>query len=153
MFIFNWSRYYLSHISLPYPWEELVIIFIIQYFRSSAISSVSLYFPGSPFMLFLHLCFGRPLLRLPETSSISDFAQMWLGSRLKQWLNHFSLQFPWKFQHVLYARPAWCHPYRCGPTLSSLLPISTSSFRLRWVCSHISFFPAHRWEQCVIHFI
>ena len=44
-------------------------------------------------MLFLHLFSGRPLLLLPETSSLSDFAQMWLGSRLKQWPNHFSLLF------------------------------------------------------------
>ena len=44
-------------------------------------------------MLSLHLFLGRPRLLLPETSSLSDFAQMWLGSRLKQWPNHFSLLF------------------------------------------------------------
>ena len=44
-------------------------------------------------MLSLHLFFGRPRLLLPETSSLSDFAQMWLGSRLKHWPNHFSLLF------------------------------------------------------------
>ena len=37
--------------------------------------------------------FGRPRLLLPETSSLSVFAQMWLRSRLKQWPNHFSLLF------------------------------------------------------------
>ena len=47
----------------------------------------------SPCMLSLHLFLGRPRLLLPETSSLSDFAQMWLGSRLKQWPNHFSLLF------------------------------------------------------------
>ena len=47
----------------------------------------------SPFTLSLHLFFGRPLLLLPETSSLSDFAQMWLRSRLKQWPNHFRLLF------------------------------------------------------------
>ena len=47
----------------------------------------------SPFTLSIHLFFGRPLLLLPETSSLSDFAQMWLRSRLKQWPNHFSLLF------------------------------------------------------------
>ena len=41
-------------------------------------------------MLSLHLFFGRPLLLVHETSSLSDFAQMWLGSRLKQWPTHFS---------------------------------------------------------------
>ena len=54
-------------------------------------SSVSWYFVKSPFMLSPHLFFGRPLLPLPETSRLSDFAQMWLGSRLKQWQNHFSI--------------------------------------------------------------
>ena len=54
-----------------------------RYVRSCATSSVSWYFFKSPFMLSLHLFFGRPLLLLPETSSLSDFTQMWLGSRLK----------------------------------------------------------------------
>ena len=44
-------------------------------------------------MLSLHLFLGRPRLLLPETSSLRDFAQMWLVSRLKQWPNHFSLLF------------------------------------------------------------
>ena len=44
-------------------------------------------------MLSLHLFLRRPRLLLPDTSSLSDFAQMWLGSRLKQWPNHFSLLF------------------------------------------------------------
>ena len=56
-------------------------------------SSVSWYFFMSPLILSLHLFFGRPLVLLPETSSLSDFAQMWVGSRLKQWPNHFSLLF------------------------------------------------------------
>ena len=56
-------------------------------------SSVSWYFFMSPLILSLHLFFGRPLVVLPETSSLSDFAQMWVGSRLKQWPNHFSLLF------------------------------------------------------------
>ena len=47
----------------------------------------------SPFTLSLHLFFGRPRLLLPETSSLSDFAQMWLRSRLMQWPNHVSLLF------------------------------------------------------------
>ena len=68
-------------------------MFVIQYFRSCTMSSVSWYFFISPFTLSLHLFFGRPLLLLPETSSRSDFAQMWLRSRLKQWPNHFSLLF------------------------------------------------------------
>ena len=51
-------------------------------------SSVSRYFFMSPCMLSLHHFLG-----LPDTSSLSDFAQMWLGSRLKQWPNHFSLLF------------------------------------------------------------
>ena len=44
-------------------------------------SSVSWYFFISLFTLFLHLFFGRPRLLLPETSGLSDFAQMWLRSR------------------------------------------------------------------------
>ena len=44
-------------------------------------------------MLSLHLFFRCPLLLLPETSSLSNFAQMWLRSRVKQWPNHFSLLF------------------------------------------------------------
>ena len=44
-------------------------------------------------MLSLHLFFGRLLLLLPDISSRNDFAQMWLGSRLNQWRNHFSLLF------------------------------------------------------------
>ena len=44
-------------------------------------------------MLSLHLFFGRPLLLLPETSSLSEFAHMWLYYRLKQWPIHFSLLF------------------------------------------------------------
>ena len=56
-------------------------------------SSVSWYFFMSPFILSLHHFFGRPLLLLAETSSLSDFAQLWLASRLKQWPNHFSLLF------------------------------------------------------------
>ena len=68
-------------------------ISVIQYFRSCAMSSVSWYFFMSPCMLSLHHFFGRPLLLLPETSSRNDFAHMWLGSRLKQWTNHFSLLF------------------------------------------------------------
>ena len=47
----------------------------------------------SPCTLSLHLFLCAPRLLLPDTSSLSDFAQMWLGSRLKQWPNHFSLLF------------------------------------------------------------
>ena len=54
-------------------------------------SSVSWYFFMSPCMLSIHLFFGRPLFLLPDTSGRSDFVQMWLRSRLKQWRNHFSL--------------------------------------------------------------
>ena len=47
----------------------------------------------SSFKFYLHLFFSRPLLRLTESSSLSDFAQIWLFSRLNQWPNHFSLLF------------------------------------------------------------
>ena len=56
-------------------------------------SSVSWHFFMSPFMLSLRLFFGRSLLLLPETSRLSDFAQIGLGSRLKQWPNHLSILF------------------------------------------------------------
>ena len=90
----NWINIsHLSHLSWPSPCAGPASIWVIQYFRSCAMSSVSRYFFMSPCMLSLHLFFGRPRLLLPETSSLSDFAQMWLGSRLKQWPNHFSLLF------------------------------------------------------------
>ena len=97
-------------------------------------SSVSRYFLMSPCMLSLHLFLGRPRLLLPETSSLSDFAQMWLGSGQTTLV----FCFPGKFQHVLRGPPSWCLHFWCGPTWSSLLPISTSSFRLNLVCSHLS---------------
>ena len=91
-------------------------------------------------MLSQHLLFSRPLLLLSETYSPSDFAKMWLGSRLNQWPNHFRLCFPGTFQHDLCrVPPSWCLHFWCDPTLYSLLPISTSSFRLHLVCSHLSF--------------
>ena len=43
--------------------------------------------------LSLRLFFCRPRLLLPETCSLSDFAHMWLCSRLKQWPNHFIVLF------------------------------------------------------------
>ena len=97
---FNWLlrrnlRQQLSHLSphlsWPSPCAGPASIWVIQYFRSCAMSSVSWYFLMSPCMLSLHLFLGRPLFLFLETSSRSDFAQMWLGSRLKQWPNHFSL--------------------------------------------------------------
>ena len=51
------------------------------------------YYPSLPPYLPPSLPFGRPLVLLLETFSLSDFAQMWVGSRLKQWPNHFSLLF------------------------------------------------------------
>ena len=86
---------HLSQLSWPSPCTGPASILVIQYFRSCVMSSVSWYFFMSPCrcMLSLHLFLGRPLFLLPETSSRSDFAQMWLGSRLKQWPNHFSLLF------------------------------------------------------------
>ena len=71
------------------------MILCIQYFRYCVISSVSWYFFMSPCrpMLSLHIFLGRPLFLFPETSSRSDFAQMWLGARLKQWTNLISLLF------------------------------------------------------------
>ena len=56
-------------------------------------SQLPWYFFMSSCMLSLHILFGRPLLLLQETSSRNNFAQMWLGSRLKQWPNHFRLLF------------------------------------------------------------
>ena len=68
-------------------------------------SSVSWYFFRSPCMLSIHLFFGRPLLLLPESYSLSDLAQMWLRSRLKQWPNHFTLLFSRKSFNRFYVRP------------------------------------------------
>ena len=80
---------FLSHLFLPSPCAEPASIWVIQCF----LYCVSWNFFMSPLILSLHLFFGRPLVLLPETSSLSDFAQMWVGSRLKQWPNHFSLLF------------------------------------------------------------
>ena len=88
-----WVITFSSHLSWPSPCTGPAIILVIQYFRYCAMSSVSWYFFMSPGMLSLHLFLGRPLLLLPQTSSSSDFAQMWSCSRLKQWTNHFSLLF------------------------------------------------------------
>ena len=124
------------HLSWPSPCAGPANNLVIQYFRYCAMSSVSWYFFTSPCMLSLHLFFGRPLLLLPETSSLCDFTQMWLNSRLKQWPTHFC--FIGKFQQVLRAPPSWCLHFWCVPTWSSLLPILTSSFRLNLVCSCLS---------------
>ena len=43
-----------------------------------------------------------------------------------------------KFQQVLHEPPSWCLNFWCDPTWSSLLPISTSSFRLNLVCYRLS---------------
>ena len=66
-----------------------VFLILCHVFSQLVFHHVSLY----SCMLPLHLFFGRPLLLLPETSCLSDFTQMWLRSRLKQWPNHFSLLF------------------------------------------------------------
>ena len=44
-----------------------------------------------------------------------------------------------KFQQVLCVPASWPPHFWCDPTWSSLLPISTSSFRLNFVCSRVSF--------------
>ena len=69
-----------SHISRSSLCAGPAIILVIQYVRYCVMSSVSWYFFMSPFTLSLHLFFDRPLLLLPETSSLSDFAQMWFAS-------------------------------------------------------------------------
>ena len=80
----------LTRLSIFSPFHLSGHYLVIQYFRSCAVSSISLYFFMSPCMLSLHLFFGRPLLLVPETSSLRDFSWMWLCSRLKQCPNRFS---------------------------------------------------------------
>ena len=85
-------------------------------------SSVSWYFFRSPCMLSLHLFFGRPLFLLPETSSLSHFAQMWLRYHLKQWPNHLN--------SLLFSRKV-STGFTCASFLmSSLLMWSTLVFPL-----------------------
>ena len=57
------------------------LIFVIQYFHSCALSSVSWYFFMSLCMLFLQLFFGQPLLLLPVTSSLNplELSQMFVN--------------------------------------------------------------------------
>ena len=124
-----------SPLSWPTPCAGPASILVIQYFRSCAMSSVSWYFFMSPCMLSLNLFFGRPLLLLPETSSLSDFTQMWLRSRLKQWPNHFC--FLGKFQQVLRPPPSWCLHFWCDPTWSSLLPIMLHFYRAIFLTSQV----------------
>ena len=130
---------HLSHLSWQSPCTWPASILVIQYFRYCAMSSVSWYFFMSPCMLSLHLFLGRPLFLLPKTSSRSDLHRCgWvLASSSDQ--TTFVFCFPGKFQQVLRGPPSWCLHIWCDPTWSSLLPISTSSFRLNLICSHLSF--------------
>ena len=69
-------------------------------------------YPCLPFVLSIHMFICRLLRRLPETStSHSDFVQIWLCSRFKQWLSHFSLLFSRKVSTGL-ARPL-CRKQPC----------------------------------------
>ena len=118
-------------------------------------SSVSWYFFMSPCMLSLHLFLGRPRFLLPETSSRSDFAQnlVWLGSRLKQWPNHFIVFcFPGKFQQVLRGPSSWCLHFWCGPTWSSLFSLAHLDILISAEFSFLSsfFFTAQHYEPYVI---
>ena len=126
------------HLSWPSPCAGPAIIWVIQYFRSCAMSSVSWYFFMSPFMLCLHLCFVylRSLSPKLPGLAISHRCGWFLASSSGQTTLVFC--FLGKFQLVLCAPPSWCLHFWCGPTWSSLLPISTSSFRLNLVCSHLS---------------
>ena len=76
------------------PFSTISLYRAVQYL-SHPVFSVLCHVFMSPCMLCLHLFLGRPLFSvlLPENSNRSDFAQMWLGSRLTQWPNHFSLLF------------------------------------------------------------
>ena len=142
------TLFFTFHLSWPSPCAGPAIVFVIQYFRSCAMSSVSWYFFMSLCMLSLHLFFGRPLLLLPETYSFSDFAHMWVCSRIMQWPNPFIGVFreslnrcyvrllPDVFisnvvQPGLPSCPSQHPHFWCDPTWSSLLSISTSSF-LMW---------------------
>ena len=97
----------------------------------------------SPCMLSLHLFFGRPLLLLPETFSLSALAQtasvcgcVLASSSGQTTLVLLSRKF--STGSVSHAPLSWCLHFWCGPTRSSLLPISKSSPWLNFVCSNIS---------------
>ena len=77
--------FYLSEINIIHLLVQGAIISVIQYFRSCAMPCLQSVGISSSLPLCLHLFFGR-----------SDFAQMWLCSRLKQSPNHFSLLFSMK---------------------------------------------------------
>ena len=91
------SLYYI-HPSVYYefsPFMTISLCRVVHYF-SQPVFSISCHVLShfmSFFMLSLRLFSGRLLLLLPETSSRSDFAQMWFDSRLKQWPDHFSILF------------------------------------------------------------
>ena len=85
----------LSHLSRPSSCVGPAIILVIEYFRSCTMCSVNRYLFMPSFTLSLHLFFGRLLLLVPEISSLSDFAEMWVCSR--KWPNHFSLVFQESF--------------------------------------------------------
>ena len=114
--------FFAFHLYWPSPCAGPASIFVIQYFWYCVMSSVSWYFFMSPFTLSLHLFSGRPLLLLPETSSISDLhILMWLCSRLKQWPNHFSL---------LFSRYVWTYFTCASFMMSSFLMWSNLFFPL-----------------------
>ena len=75
-------------------------------------------------------------LRLPATYSISDSTQR--CSRVNQWPHNCYVLFPGQFQLVSCVPPSWCH-FWCGPTVSSQLSMSTSSFCLSRVWYRLSF--------------
>ena len=119
------------------------LFLVIQYFRYCVISSVSWYFFMSSFVLSLHLFFGRLLLLHPESSSLSDFAHMWLYSRIKQWPYHFSLLFSWKVSTGFMCVSFPMSSFLMCSNLFFLLAHSTSSFLLKFTLlseSHLSFY-------------
>ena len=81
-------------------------------------------------MFYLHLFFGRPLLLLPETSSLSDFAQIYVVV-----FSPRAVAKPLKYVSRKVSTGFTCASFLMSSFLmwSNLLPIWTSSFRLNLV--------------------
>ena len=118
---------HLSHLSWSSPCAGPASFFVIQYFRSCAMSSVSWYFLMSPFR-FPSISFSVGLCsysQKPLVSAISHRCGCVLASSRGQTALVFG--FLGMFQQVLRVLPSWCLHFWCGPTWSSLSPMSSAN--------------------------
>ena len=114
----------------------------------SPFSTISMCRDGQYFsqLVFLPLCFPSSLFRSTSAPSPRNFQ----SQRFRRDVVVFSPETVAKplksfvFRKVsigcIYAHNSRCLHFRCLPSWSSILPISTSSFRLNLICYHLSFY-------------